>query len=69
MNRISAVQACANEGCPRTAAPEELWCETCAIERSLFERDTRPDGSSEARSLERELFRRDTRADEVSAAG
>jgi hypothetical protein len=69
MSTQPVVHACANEGCPRTPSPGEPLCETCAIERSLFERDTRPDVSSETESLERELFRRDTRPDEVLAGG
>jgi hypothetical protein len=32
---------CANEGCPRPAAPGERFCETCDLDRSLFQRDLR----------------------------
>ncbi|HEY7113383.1 MAG TPA: hypothetical protein VIA45_10670 [Thermoanaerobaculia bacterium] len=30
---------CSNEGCGRPA--EDVFCETCALERSLFRRDER----------------------------
>jgi hypothetical protein len=60
--------ACASEGCPRTAPAGEAFCETCAIERSLFDRDAREVAADdEAHELERSLFRRDIRAD--AAAG
>jgi hypothetical protein len=32
---------CANEGCARLAPPGELYCETCELDRSLFQRDLR----------------------------
>jgi hypothetical protein len=32
---------CANEGCPRPAPPGESYCETCDLDRSLFQRDLR----------------------------
>ena len=57
---------CANDGCRRTAAKPGAWCETCAMERSLFERETRSDRTDETRALEQELFRRDTRSEELA---
>jgi len=68
MKRAVDVHACASEGCPRTASAGEAFCETCAIERSLFDRDAREFVTDdEAQELERSLFRRDIRAD--AAAG
>jgi len=32
---------CDNEGCTRPAAPGERMCETCDLDRSLFQRDSR----------------------------
>jgi hypothetical protein len=36
-----AAPICANEGCQRPAAPGERFCETCAVEWTLYRRDTR----------------------------
>ncbi len=33
--------SCANEGCLRPAPPGERFCETCELDRSLFQRDLR----------------------------
>jgi hypothetical protein len=41
---------CANEGCAREAPPGERFCETCDLDRCLFQRDLRAvRPSSEAR--------------------
>jgi hypothetical protein len=32
---------CANEGCRRPAQESDTYCETCAIERSLYRREDR----------------------------
>jgi hypothetical protein len=32
---------CANEGCTRRAQTGERYCETCELDRSLFQRDLR----------------------------
>ena len=42
-------RACANDGCSRVTPPGETLCESCALERELFRRDTRE--SSNARSV------------------
>ena len=64
MKKTSDLHVCGSEGCPRTASAGEEFCETCAIERSLFDRDAREIAiDEEAQELERSLFRRDIRAD------
>jgi len=41
MTTPDETRRCANEGCRRPAAPRDLFCESCSIERSLFRRDQR----------------------------
>jgi hypothetical protein len=37
---------CANEGCGRPAALEEIYCDECDLERMLYRRDLRQDAES-----------------------
>jgi hypothetical protein len=39
---------CATEGCPRPAQEGDRYCESCAIERSLYRRHERARGSPAA---------------------
>ena len=38
---------CANDSCPRPACPGEPFCETCALEFSLYRRAERSAGSED----------------------
>jgi hypothetical protein len=39
---IRSNDRCRNEGCSKPADPGEIFCFACGLERSLYERDSRP---------------------------
>ena len=47
--------ACRNPGCSRPAESDDAFCFACGLERSLYERDTRPrTARASARNAEEE---------------